>query len=57
MGAGGALNTALALKGWQHADPDRAPGGVVLVNSCSLGGTHFAIALAPYRESEGRDAS
>jgi 3-oxoacyl-[acyl-carrier-protein] synthase II len=48
MGAGGALNAALALKGWQQADADRLPPGVVLVNSSSLGGTHFSIALSPY---------
>jgi 3-oxoacyl-[acyl-carrier-protein] synthase II len=47
MGAGGALNTALALKGWEHR-----PGGIVLVNSSSMGGTHFSLVLAPYREGE-----
>jgi 3-oxoacyl-[acyl-carrier-protein] synthase II len=48
MGVGGALNTALALKAWQRASE---PLGPVLVNSCSLGGTHFCIALAPYSGS------
>jgi 3-oxoacyl-[acyl-carrier-protein] synthase II len=43
MGAGGSLNTALALKSWQHG----APEGPVLVNSLSLGGTNFSIVLAP----------
>ena len=46
MGAGGALNAALALHGWQ-AQPDAA--GPVLVNSCSLGGTNFSVVLAPYQ--------
>jgi 3-oxoacyl-[acyl-carrier-protein] synthase II len=46
MGAGGALNAALALHGWQ-AQPGAA--GPVLVNSCSLGGTNFAVVLAPYQ--------
>ena len=41
MGAGGALATALALTTWQ-----RAP-GPALVNSCSLGGTHVSLVLAP----------
>ena len=45
MGAGGALNAALALKDWQHG----AARGAALVNSCSLGGTHFALVLAPYQ--------
>lgn len=48
MGAGAALNAALALKGWQEGDADASPAGVVLVNSQSLGGTHFSIVLAPY---------
>jgi 3-oxoacyl-[acyl-carrier-protein] synthase II len=48
MGAGGALNAVLALKSWQHAEASAAPAGPVLVNSGSLGGTHFSIALAPY---------
>ena len=37
MGAGGALNAALALKSWEGGD-----GGPVLVNSLSLGGTNLA---------------
>ena len=48
MGAGAALNAALALKGWQEGDADASQAGVVLVNSQSLGGTHFSIVLAPY---------
>jgi len=48
MGAGGALSTALALQGWEHRPP-----GVVLVNSSSMGGTHFSLVLVPYREHEG----
>jgi 3-oxoacyl-[acyl-carrier-protein] synthase II len=48
MGAGGALNAALVLKAWQHPDSGVAPAGPVLVNSASLGGTHFSLALAPY---------
>jgi 3-oxoacyl-[acyl-carrier-protein] synthase II len=47
MGAGGALNAALVLKAWQHPDAGIAPRGAVLVNSASLGGTHFSVALAP----------
>jgi 3-oxoacyl-[acyl-carrier-protein] synthase II len=46
MGAGGALNAALALHGWQ-AQPGAS--GPVLVNSCSLGGTNFSVVLAPYQ--------
>jgi 3-oxoacyl-[acyl-carrier-protein] synthase II len=45
MGAGGALNAALALKSWEGGD-----GGPVLVNSLSLGGTNFSIVLAPSGE-------
>ena len=45
MGAGGALNAALALQGWQSA-PDTS--GPALVNSTSFGGTNFAVVLAPY---------
>ena len=47
MGAGGALNAALALQSWQ-AQP--ASAGPTLVNSTSLGGTNFAIVLAPYKD-------
>jgi 3-oxoacyl-[acyl-carrier-protein] synthase II len=47
IGAGGALNAALALKGWRNGNPERFPVGPVLVNSCSLGGTNFSIVLAP----------
>jgi 3-oxoacyl-[acyl-carrier-protein] synthase II len=45
MGAGGALSAVLALKAWQHGAG--APSGPALVNSGSLGGTHFSIAFAP----------
>ena len=47
MGAGGALNAALALSAWQHPDGGAAP-GPILINSASLGGTHFTLVLAPY---------
>jgi 3-oxoacyl-[acyl-carrier-protein] synthase II len=43
MGAGGALNSALALKSWQGGE-----GGPVVVNSLSLGGTNFSLVLAPF---------
>lgn len=46
MGAGGALNAALALAQWQHGDGDPGP---VLINSCSLGGTNFSLVVAPLR--------
>jgi 3-oxoacyl-[acyl-carrier-protein] synthase II len=46
MGAGGSLNAALALMRWQHGDAGEAPAGPVLVNSCSMGGTHFSLVLA-----------
>jgi 3-oxoacyl-[acyl-carrier-protein] synthase II len=42
MGAGGALNAAMALKSWEGGE-----GGPVLVNSLSLGGTNFSVVLAP----------
>jgi 3-oxoacyl-[acyl-carrier-protein] synthase II len=42
MGAGGALNAALALKSWEGGDS-----GPVLVNSLSLGGTNFSVVLVP----------
>jgi 3-oxoacyl-[acyl-carrier-protein] synthase II len=44
MGAGVSLNAALALAAWEHGEDV----GPVLVNSTSLGGTNFAIVLAPY---------
>ncbi len=50
MGAGGALNAALALKSWQQADAGPAQPGPALINSCSMGGTNFSIVLAPYSE-------
>ena len=45
MGAGGALNAALALKSWEGGNA-----GPVLVNSLSLGGTNFSVVLAPYTD-------
>jgi len=44
MGAGASLSTALAIAAWDH-DTDLGP---VLINSTSLGGTNFAVVLAPY---------
>jgi 3-oxoacyl-[acyl-carrier-protein] synthase II len=44
MGAGASLNAALAIAAWEHGEDV----GPVLVNSTSLGGTNFAIVLAPY---------
>jgi 3-oxoacyl-[acyl-carrier-protein] synthase II len=49
MGAGGALNAVLALKSWEEGRSGVPPAGPVLVNSGSLGGTHFSLALAPLR--------
>ncbi|HXN55721.1 MAG TPA: beta-ketoacyl synthase N-terminal-like domain-containing protein, partial [Myxococcales bacterium] len=46
MGAGASLNAALALAAWEHGQDV----GPVLVNSTSLGGTNFAIVLAPYAD-------
>jgi 3-oxoacyl-[acyl-carrier-protein] synthase II len=43
MGAGGSLNAVLALRSWQEGE-----GRPALVNSCSLGGTNFAVVLAPW---------
>jgi 3-oxoacyl-[acyl-carrier-protein] synthase II len=43
LGAGGALGAALAVTGWRRG----MPGGPVLVNSPSLGGTHISILLTP----------
>jgi 3-oxoacyl-[acyl-carrier-protein] synthase II len=43
IGAGALVNAVLALKAWE-AGESRGP---VLVNSSSLGGTHFAIVLGP----------
>jgi 3-oxoacyl-[acyl-carrier-protein] synthase II len=45
MGAGGALNAALALKSWEGGDA-----GPVVVNSLSLGGTNFSVVLAPHSD-------
>jgi 3-oxoacyl-[acyl-carrier-protein] synthase II len=44
VGAGGTLNAVLALKSWESGGT--AP-GPVLINSSSLGGTHFSIVLTP----------
>lgn len=50
MGAGGSLNAALALKAWQTPDGGAtSPQGPVVINSGSLGGTHFSLAMAPFR--------
>lgn len=43
FGAGAALSAALAVEGWTRGERL----GPALVNSCSLGGTHFSIVLAP----------
>jgi 3-oxoacyl-[acyl-carrier-protein] synthase II len=47
MGAGGSLNTALALKGWQEGDEEHSPKGAIVVNATSLGGTNFSVVIAP----------
>ncbi|MGI8550542.1 MAG: beta-ketoacyl-[acyl-carrier-protein] synthase family protein, partial [Dehalococcoidia bacterium] len=49
MGAGAALNVALAVKDWEKRESEIAIAGPALVNSCSLGGTNFSIVFAPYR--------
>jgi 3-oxoacyl-[acyl-carrier-protein] synthase II len=46
MGAGASLEVALAIAAWEHGQDV----GPVLVNGTSLGGTNFAIVLAPYAE-------
>ena len=43
LGAGGSLNTVLALLAWQHGEE----AGPVVVNSSSLGGTHISLVLIP----------
>jgi 3-oxoacyl-[acyl-carrier-protein] synthase II len=48
IGAGGALNAALAFKDWQRANGQSRPDGVSLVNSTSFGGTNLTLVLAPY---------
>jgi 3-oxoacyl-[acyl-carrier-protein] synthase II len=48
MGAGGALDTVLALEAWKQGAADVAAPGPVLVNSSSMGGTHFSMILAPF---------
>jgi 3-oxoacyl-[acyl-carrier-protein] synthase II len=47
IGAGAPLSVALALAGWKEGDEEGSPKGPILVNSTSLGGTNFAIALVP----------
>lgn len=49
IGAGGSLSAALALKAWEvEAGGSVSPAaGPVLVNSSSMGGTHFALVLVP----------
>jgi 3-oxoacyl-[acyl-carrier-protein] synthase II len=46
IGAGAAVSAALALKGWEKGG-DAVPSGPVLINSLSLGGTNYALVLAP----------
>jgi 3-oxoacyl-[acyl-carrier-protein] synthase II len=48
MGAGGSLCAAIALKGWAEGDEQGSPRGPIVINSMSLGGTNFALVLAPY---------
>ena len=43
MGAGAPLGMALAMEGWSRGERP----GPALVNSSSLGGTHFSIVVAP----------
>jgi 3-oxoacyl-[acyl-carrier-protein] synthase II len=50
MGAGATLATVLALEGWSRGDEAHSPRGPVLVNSLSLGGTNFAVVLAPVED-------
>jgi 3-oxoacyl-[acyl-carrier-protein] synthase II len=47
LGAGGSLNTVLALLAWQHG----VDVGPVVVNSSSLGGTHISLVLVPSEAS------
>jgi 3-oxoacyl-[acyl-carrier-protein] synthase II len=47
LGAGGSLNTVLALLAWQHG----VDVGPVVVNSSSLGGTHIDLGLVPSEAS------
>jgi 3-oxoacyl-[acyl-carrier-protein] synthase II len=49
MGAGASLSAALALKAWQHDAANVAPVGPILINSGSMGGTHFSLVIAPYK--------
>jgi 3-oxoacyl-[acyl-carrier-protein] synthase II len=52
IGAGGALNAALALEDWKHADAASPASGVALINSSSFGGTNFTVVLAPYADDK-----
>jgi 3-oxoacyl-[acyl-carrier-protein] synthase II len=47
VGAGAHLSAVLAIAGWSSGT-----GGPVLLNSSSLGGTHVALVLTPWKESE-----
>jgi 3-oxoacyl-[acyl-carrier-protein] synthase II len=47
IGVGASLNLALAATGWRRGEDELSPRGPVLVNSTSLGGTNFAIVIAP----------
>jgi 3-oxoacyl-[acyl-carrier-protein] synthase II len=50
MGAGAGLAVVLALEGWARGDETRSPRGPVLINSLSLGGTNFAVVVAPVED-------
>jgi 3-oxoacyl-[acyl-carrier-protein] synthase II len=43
VGAGAQLSVVLAVTGWTHGQP----AGAALINSSSLGGTHFSLVLYP----------
>ena len=47
MGAGASLGVALAAIGWRRGEDEGSNAGPALVNGTSLGGTNFAIVLAP----------
>lgn len=47
IGVGGPLSTVLACTGWKRT----GAGGPALINSCSFGGTHFALVVAPSGET------
>ena len=50
MGAGGSMNVALAVTGWEKGDESGSPKGPIVVNSTSLGGTNLSVVLAPADE-------